>query len=70
MQTATFAQQLRSLRMQAGLSIYALAELSKVDKSFIGQIEAGKKLPSWTTLVKLTDALGVTVEFKKKAGKQ
>ncbi len=56
----TFGARLRQLR--ANLSIYALAQRSGVSRSFIGEIEKGKKVPSWDVAVKLAGALGVGIE--------
>jgi len=39
-----------------------LAQRVKVGQTFIGQIERGEKQPSVDTLMKLSDALGVTTE--------
>ncbi len=58
----TFGTHLRQLRERAGLTIYALAQKSKVSRSFIGEIEKDKKVPSWDVAVKLAAALGVGVE--------
>ncbi len=58
----SFGARLRQLRERAGLSIYALAKKSEVSRSFIGEIEAGKKAPSFDVARKLASALGVGIE--------
>ncbi len=65
----TFGARLRQLRERANLSKYALAQKSTVSRSFIGEIEAGKKAPSFDVAVKLARALGVGIEEFTAAGK-
>jgi len=50
----------RRLRLDAGLSITALAELTALTQPFISQLEHGKTVPSLVTLYRLAAALGVT----------
>lgn len=52
---------LRMLRAGAGLSIRALAELSKLNVNTLSLIENGKTSPSVSTLQQLAGALGVPV---------
>jgi len=52
---------LRILRAGAGLSIRALAELSKLNVNTLSLIENGKTSPSVSTLQQLAGALGVPV---------
>lgn len=56
----TFATRLRSLRTQAGLSVTALAEKSGINRTYIHNLEDGRRAdPRLSLLVKLADALGV-----------
>ena len=52
---------LRMLRAGAGLSIRALAEMSKLNVNTLSLIENGKTSPSVSTLQQLAGALGVPV---------
>ncbi len=65
----SFGARLRQLRQKAGLSKYALAKKSEVSRSFIGELESGKKAPSLDVARKLAAALGVGIEEFTAAGK-
>jgi len=54
----TFAARLRSLRTQAGISIYALAGRSGITRQYLGHLERGTKEPSLDTARKIAAALG------------
>lgn len=51
----------RTLRASSGLSLSALATASGVSAGLISQIERGHGNPSYNTLIKLAQALGVRV---------
>lgn len=53
---------LRKIRKQERLTMKALAELSGVTESMIGMIETGKRNPSYEVLLRLSEALGCTVD--------
>ena len=53
---------LRKIRKQERLTMKALAELSGVTESMIGMIETGKRNPSFEVLLRLSEALGCTVD--------
>lgn len=57
-----FARRLRDLRGAAGLTAYRLAQKAELSRQFLSSLEAGDKEPSWATVQKLADALGVEVE--------
>ena len=48
-------------RKDLGLSQTALAEMVGVHQTMIGFIERGEKLPSFDLLIRLQDALGVSL---------
>jgi transcriptional regulator with XRE-family HTH domain len=58
----TFAQKLRELRDQAGLSEMALARKSGVAFGALHYYVLGRRKPSFAAVVKLAAALGVTCE--------
>jgi transcriptional regulator with XRE-family HTH domain len=53
-----FGDVIRSQRELRGLSQEALAELAKLNRSYLGEIERGIAAPSIETMQKLADALG------------
>jgi transcriptional regulator with XRE-family HTH domain len=54
-----FAERLRSVRENAGLSQYALAKQSGLSKQAVSQLELGEREPAWQTVQMLAKALGV-----------
>lgn len=58
---ASFAQTLKSLRAQQGLSLSELARKAGVAKSSLSKLEAGEGNPSLETLWVLSSALGIGV---------
>ncbi|MCE9564419.1 MAG: helix-turn-helix domain-containing protein [Planctomycetes bacterium] len=56
-----FGERLKRLREAAGVSQYALAKTSGVTAQAISKIEQGDRDPSWSTVVKLAHALGISV---------
>lgn len=62
-QSDTFATRLKSLRLAAGLSVTALAEKSGINRTYIHNLEDGRRAdPRLSLLVKLANALGVSLE--------
>jgi transcriptional regulator with XRE-family HTH domain len=57
-----FADRLKELREQAGLSQPQLAAASGLPVGSIRQYEQGRRDPLWQVLFKLADALGVSAE--------
>jgi transcriptional regulator with XRE-family HTH domain len=51
----------RTIRTEAGLSQEQLAEYAGTDLTQVGGIERGVRNPSYTTLLRLADALETTV---------
>lgn len=52
---------IRTLRTEAGFSQEQLAEYAGTDLTQVGGIERGVRNPSYTTLLRLADALETTV---------
>ena len=52
---------IRTLRTEAGLTQEQLAEYASTDLTQVGGIERGVRNPSYTTLLRLADALDTTV---------
>lgn len=53
-----FGARLRSLRTEAGLSAYALAQRCGVSRMYLGELERGTKEPSLAVARKIAAALG------------
>ena len=51
----------RTIRLEQGLSQEQLAEFAGTDLTQVGGIERGVRNPSYTTLLRLADALDTTV---------
>jgi len=56
-----FGQVIRMLRKERGFSQEALAFESNLDRTFLSQLETGRKQPSLTTIFHLAAALQVNV---------
>jgi len=57
-----FAKRLRALREAAGQSQGDLADRASLSRTYLNQLEAGKRDPSLSTLTRLARALGVKLE--------
>lgn len=51
----------RMLRKGAGLSQFAAAQKSGINRTYLGQVENGRRNPTYSTLVWLAHTLDVTV---------
>lgn len=58
---AALGEALRRFRLEAGLSQEQLAERAATDLTQIGGIERGVRNPSYTTLLRLAEALETSV---------
>ena len=54
-------EELRRLQMEKGLSYQKLAELSGVDRSYIGLLTKGKRRPTLEVTIRLAWALDTTL---------
>ena len=59
--TTAFAEVLRQLREQSGLSQEALATKSGLDRTFISLLERGQRQPTLKTLARLAEALDTSL---------
>jgi transcriptional regulator with XRE-family HTH domain len=71
-------ERIRDLRKARGWSQERFADISSVHRTYMGHLERGEKNVSFNTLVKLADALGITLPellaegapLKKRASQQ
>ncbi len=61
-ENTAFGERLRVLRIAAGLSQSLLGEMSGVDANSIARFERGEREPTWPTVLKLAEALGVKAD--------
>jgi transcriptional regulator with XRE-family HTH domain len=62
---STFAERLKQLREQAGLTQASLAQASGLSLGIIRDYEQGKKEPALRSAFKLAEVLGISVEVFK-----
>lgn len=55
-----FGKRVAELRKNAGYSQEQFALMCNVDRTYIGTIERGEKSPTLNTIVKISNALGIT----------
>lgn len=60
--TQKLGDKIRKFRKQKGLSQEKLAELAKIDYSYLNLIEAGKRNPTIKRLAKIARVLGVPLK--------
>ena len=56
-----FGAALRELREKAGMTQERLAEVCKLDRTYISLLERGQRQPTLATMIRLSDALDVTL---------
>ena len=56
-----FGIAIKNARMDCGLTQEALAERSNLNRSYVGEIERGRVIPSIVTAQKLATALGINM---------
>ncbi len=57
-----FGQRMRMLRKARGLSQEAFAELAALDRSYVGDVERGKRNVSLVSIKKFADALEISMD--------
>jgi transcriptional regulator with XRE-family HTH domain len=57
-----FAEKLRTLRNQRGLTIRQLSDLLDVSFGYVGKMERGERLPNVAMLVKVADLFDVSLD--------
>ena len=62
MDLTVIGTRLVSLRKGKGISQAKLAELTKLDRTYISRIEHGKQNMTMTTLIFICDCLGITLK--------
>lgn len=63
-----YGRALRELRLERGISQERLAHLSELDRTYVSGIERGERNPSLTNILKLVDALEISLsELANKA---
>ena len=60
--STAFGRRLREVREAAGLTQAALAELVDVHPPEVSRLESGAVEPTWPTVLKLAEALGVATD--------
>jgi len=58
-----FALRLKSLRIEANLTLQQVADYLSVNKTTISYYEKGKRVPSFNNLVKLSELFGVSLDY-------
>lgn len=56
---AMLGEQVRSRRLERGLSQEQLSEKAGLDRTYVSSLESGKRNPAFSTLIKLASALEV-----------
>lgn len=65
-----FGPRLKLLREAAGLSQAVLAAKVGMNRFSLSKLELGSRQPTWSTVIDLADALGVSTEqFRDKKGR-
>ena len=58
----TFAEKLRTLRKQRGLTLRQLAEILSTSSGYIADLESGRRQPSLDLARKMADFFGISVD--------
>lgn len=64
---AAFAPRLLALRKASGLTQVQLAAAAGLTSNYLARVERGQCEPSWPTVCRIADALGVGVERFRRA---
>jgi len=55
-----FIANLKEIRKQKGISQMSLSEMCNTTSNYIGQIEMGRRIPSFEKIEKIAEALGIS----------
>jgi transcriptional regulator with XRE-family HTH domain len=58
----TFAARLRARREANGWTVYKLAQVAELDRSFVARLESGEQSPSLEVATRLAHALGLGLD--------
>jgi transcriptional regulator with XRE-family HTH domain len=58
----TFAEKLRALRKQQGLTLRQLAEILSTSSGYIADLESGRRQPSLALARQVADFFGISVD--------
>lgn len=57
-----FGPRLRSLREEAGLSVPDLAKRCGMARTYVHDLESGRRKPTWETVQQIAEALGISTD--------
>ena len=58
-----FSERIRAVRMMRGITQEQLAEMADISRVMVGRYETTDQLPTLDTLVRISDALGVSTDY-------
>ena len=58
-----FGKRMREIRVSKGISIQKVADDVGIQRNYVSQIEKGDKLPSTDTMIRIANALNVTMDL-------
>ena len=62
-----YTDKIRRLRMDQGMSLQALADKAGTTKSYLSQVERGRRKPSFEIMESIASALGATILIQLEA---
>ncbi|MCG8501243.1 MAG: helix-turn-helix domain-containing protein [Firmicutes bacterium] len=66
MEPIALGKRIREERLKVGLTQERLAEYAEISVAYMGRVERGEKNITVKTLIKIVDALGVTIDYLMK----
>lgn len=58
-----FGKRLAAARSEKGLTQETFSEMVDISKNYVSDLERGKKMPSWGKMVRMSDILGVSIDY-------
>lgn len=58
----SLGKRIKEVRLEKGISVQKLADGAGVQRGFINQLENGDRVPSFCTLIKIINTLGVSAD--------